>query len=884
MIGRTFSHYRILEKLGEGGMGIVWKALDTKLDREVALKMLPEQFVRDPERLARFEREARVLATLDHPHIASIYGIEEAGDQQVLVLQLVAGETLEQRMVRGPVPGDEALRLALQISSALEAAHERGVVHRDLKPANIKLTQEDEVMVLDFGLAKAMDQPAGPSDPSDAARSPTLTAAPSSAGMLMGTAAYMSPEQARGNTVDRRCDVWAFGVVLWEMLCGKKLFDGKTTSDILAGVLRQEISFDPLPADSPPALRRLIERCLQRDHRRRLRDIGDARLEIEDLLAGGVAGEDLPAALTGSKRAASRSWWPALGAGVVLTLGVMWGLGGLDFAPREEPRPLRVFSLVSEGRSPRDTAAISPDGSMVAYTVERRLRIRDLDNVEPRIFQEVEVTQPVFWSPDSRFVAVISGKRLLKVDARSGRTHELARLPSGGEIWGGCWGADGYLVVALGAGSTGSLHRIPETGGAPELFLEPDGEADEMRYATPVCLPDGALAYTALFSDLSERIVVQRGGRQTTVYESSAVSSGGVVQRLASTADGHLVVSLYAGDEEFAIFALPPAARRPEGGKGILPLARRGKNTTVAADGSLVFERVVQPEAGLAWVEVDGTIVETIALPIRNIWNPTLSPDGTRMTILNLDGSKGDLWVRDLETGKQVALYPKGVSPDQSAWSPTGERLVFAAGGNLHLVPADGSRAPVVVWKGEGPAFFPDWTPDGQSIVFHAIDPEGQRDLWVLSLDDDGSSRPLLETPFDEGAPRIAPDGRTVVYQSNETGRWEIYVRRFPEGDERWQVSVDGGKLPQWDPRGDRLYYIRGDTLMEVRVELDPFRASTPRPLFTGRELGTKLADDWGFFFTPAPGGRLLLVTNLLGGMNEVILVENMRPGDPPLN
>ncbi len=694
--GTTLGPYEVLSAIGAGGMGEVYKARDTKLDRDVALKILPDAFVNDPERLARFQREAKVLASLNHPNIAQIHGLEESGDSPALVLEYVPGPTLQDRIAKGPIPLDEALPIARQIAEALEAAHEQGIIHRDLKPANVKVKDDGTVKVLDFGLAKAL----GPElSDVEAANSPTMTmtAAATKMGVIMGTAAYMSPEQAAGKPVDRRSDIWAFGVVLWEMLTGRQLFDGETVSHVLAAVLTREIAWADLPAGVPPDLRRLLRRSLDRDAKRRLRDVGEARVSLDE---AGVSSELVPAASDVVPAAQPALWQRpvsvaaiALGTAVVASLTV-WTLTRPVPAPAA---PITRMSIVLPQTQVRTNTgrrgvAMSPTGTHVVYAANNQLYLRALDELEaqPLTGTEGRSAAMPFFSPDGQWIGFYSfaSTALMKVALSGGAAVTVAGVT---EVFGASWGADDTIVFGQGVGG---ILRIAGTGGTPDVLVsvEPPNRASQ-----PQMLPGGeAVLYTlgtGRGTPDTRQIVVEHlaTGERTVVVE------GGSDARYLPT--GHLVYALGG-----TLLAVPFDVDRLEVTGGPVPVVEGVSRATATgaanADMSRTGALVYLPGEGageirtLVWVGRDGT-EEAVAAPPREYVYPRLSPDGTRVT-LDDQGDGDDVWVWDLARETLTRLTFAAKRDTYGVWTPDGQRVVFASARDgiedLYWRAADGTR------------------------------------------------------------------------------------------------------------------------------------------------------------------------------------------------
>jgi len=840
LIGRTLGHYRIVEKIGEGGMGVVYLARDERLDRDVAVKVLPEEVAQDEERLARFEREAKLLASLNHQNIATLHGLEEHEGQRFLVMELAEGETLAERITKGSIPVDQALEVARQIAEGLEAAHEQGIIHRDLKPANVMLSPEGKVKVLDFGLAKAW-QPE--ESDADLTHSPTLTAQMTAAGVLLGTAAYMSPEQARGKPVDKRADIWAFGCVLWEMLIGQRLFTGDTVSDVLAAVLREEPDWKGLPASTPVAVRRLLRRCLQRDPGRRFHDIADARLEIEEARA------DSPAELLPPVPEPHR-WRAVHGAVAVLAGAVLGGLviwGWLRPTPPLSPSVTRFTISLPEGQrlgGPFHPLAISADGTTLAYVVEseeeRQLYIHELSELEARPLAGTEGAANPFFSPDGQWVGFYAGNKLKKAHIAGARVTDLCEVPvwlSGPWGAGSAWGTDGRIVFALGIDvGEGGLKSISDAGGAGELLVRNEGNE---YLVWPHLLPNHR---DLLFSISRERgselvlLSLESSERRTLLRD----ARGPLQARYLRT--GHLVYS-----EEGRIFAAPFDPARFEVGtpKPVLEsihtewLTGVGSTTAFAlsASGTLCYvpgSTVDRRE--LVWVDRDGSTTP-LAVEPAFFSNPKLSPDGTRATVqVMTSGGFGGIWLCDLRRGTRTPLTHRGDN-QEPIWTPDGRWITFTDGSSLHRSLADGSgEIEDLLMTTDGFPFPSSWSPDGGVLAYYTVGTENRRDIHGMNLDGDRTPFPILVTEFNEHSPVFSPDGGLLAFVSDRSGKEEVYVQPYPAPGPRHQVSTEGGREPMWSRDGRELFYRSGDRMIAVRVETEPrFSAGLPRVLFEAR-------------------------------------------------
>jgi serine/threonine protein kinase len=852
--GDAVAHYRIGDKLGAGGMGVVYRARDIKLDRDVAIKLLPSAVSQDPERLARFAREAKVLASLNHPNIAAIHGLEEAVGKRFLVLELVEGETLAQRIAKGPVPVDEALNVCRQIAEGLEAAHEKGIIHRDLKPANVKLTPEGNVKVLDFGLATTFQEEIAAADPS---HSPTITQKMTRPGVILGTAAYMSPEQARGRHVDKRADIWAFGVVVFEMLTGNRLFSGETISDTLASVLKTDPPWTTLPAAVPPDLRRLLRQCLEKDVKRRLQAIGDARIQVEDLLSG-ASGESVEATISPPLRFWQR-WQPW--AGVTGTLIIALAL--VLWAPwrktiQSSASLLSVYlgadvSLVNQANS--SDAILSPDGTMLAFVARKeggsaQIHLRPLNRAQATTLSGTEGAYSPFFSPDGQWIAFFSGGKLKKIGVSEGAVVTLCDAPA---ARGGAWADDGTIVLSpdVGAVPNVTLQRVSSVGGKAETLTSlAEGEATQ-RY--PQVLPGG---HSVLFTSSSTigafddanlvvvtlptrtRKIVQRGG-----YQGRYVSSG------------HLVYI-----HEGTLFAAPFDLGRLEVTGRPVPVLEGvrsnalsgGAELSVSASGTLVYVpgQSTSGRSPIHWLGRNGKTILLRAAP-ANWSNLQFAPDGRRLALEIVEG-QDDIWVYEWERDTLTRLTSDPASHRKPAWTPDGRRIAFASTRadpstpNLYWQRADGTGEAQRLTESKNLQLPGSWHPSGKVLAYEEQNPQTSYDLMLLPMGGDdisgwkpGPPAVFLRTAFAEREPAFSPDGRWLAYSSNETGRQEVYVRPFPGPGGKWQISTGGGSFPTWSlTKHELLYENEYETRVMVApfaVEGDSFRAEKPWPWPNGR-------------------------------------------------
>jgi serine/threonine protein kinase/Tol biopolymer transport system component len=841
--GQSLLQFRLVEKIGEGGMGVVWKARDTRLNRDVAIKLLPEAMSSDAERIIRFQNEARTLASLHHPHVASIFGFEESGAHRFLVMELVEGEDLAQRLQRGPLPADEALLIARKLTEGLEAAHEKGIVHRDLKPANVKVTPDGKVKILDFGLAKAfLDNTL--QDYPDPSLSPTLTAGPTRAGVIIGTAAYMSPEQARGKPVDKRADIWAFGCVLYEMLTGRRIFPGDTVTDTLASVLKNEPDWSRLPKGTLPRLAALMARCLRKDPRDRLRDIGDARLELAELMTGA---SDLPATGATPRRPAL---WMGAAAGVLAGV-IATSVALRSFAPQPPAPELRKLSIpISElGGGWTEFARLSPDGRHFVYVRGGRLWIRDLHRFESTEVPGTEAANTPFWSPDSSRIGFAKDRKLWVRTLGEGQATPVCPIPVSGESNGAAWGTDGKIYFAV---FRGDIYEVDAAGGDPRLLLRTDpGEVD---FHHPQLLPDGDHLVTATHSKEGTHQViavsVSDGARRTL----------GTFEGLGNAVyspTGHLILNMISGRQR--ILAVPFSARTLEITGQPFLVVSGGQFPSVSANNSMTYSLgSASVLSELVWVDREGRTGQVLGRPRPGLRHPALSPDGRQVAVVSYENDNADIWIQDLARGTWSKLVAGPQDEYAPVWSKSGDRLFYLRVdrdlfNSVMEFQIGGSGPPRVLAQGvEGPPI--TVSPDGRTIVF-VVEKEGHLALWRRALA--GEAQPVRltsDSSVSQLAPSISPDGRWLAYLSDESGEEEVFVSQFPDGGKKLQVSLHGGSSPFWSQAGDALLYWEGGQLIEVPVKGGAsVTFGAPRPLFSavaaGLEQDLDLAADGRFLF-----------------------------------
>jgi eukaryotic-like serine/threonine-protein kinase len=873
MIGHRIGPYLVESKVGEGGMGEVYRARDRKLNRDVAIKVLPAIVAHDPERRARFEREAQVLAALNHPHIAQIYGAEEAEEGEggqgqpilALVMELVEGPTLADVIAsRGRLPVDDAIAIARQVADALEAAHAAGIVHRDLKPANIKLRPDGVVKVLDFGLARmASSDPLGSAS---AANSPTYVAPGATAhGMIIGTAAYMAPEQARGQMADGRSDLWAFGVVLYEMLTGRPLFTGATLSDVLASVMRDSPKWDALPSETPPNVLRLLRRCLQRDLKLRLRNAGDARLELFDDATS--AGEPV-----------GRRWSNLVLASVVLlacaaSAAVAWLVGQRSATVPDRPVRKWLIEYRASGANLHlgyRYPAVSPDGRRVAYVDGAHLHIRDLDGLDSHeIPIEGEVGMPT-WSPDGQAVAfATNNSSLWRTAATGGESTKLCDLPPG-LVLGMAWQPSGRIVVDVVTPMIDSrFWAVPDTGGVAAA-LSPEFAAEKGHaFAWALRgLPDGSLVYT-LAGD-KDAVIVEGAGKPPLRLPVSG-------RWFTYARSGHL---LYEESDAQHVAALPfDLDRRVVTGAPfrVASTPISGAGPSVSVDGTLVHEQLTLGRSQLFWEDRHGGVHGSIGQPQDFIAVPSVSPDGSRVAALGMEGRNGvDIWVHDALRGTKSRLTLDSSIYDTPAWTADGSRISYinffdlvssaAEGGEPKRVlptPLPGVATPLAKSSHE-------WSRNGKFLAFTAWSTNNRQDIWAMETHG-GPLRPVVQTPFNESDPTLSPDAGHVAYISDETGRPELFVRSFPDGGAKIQVTSGGAAFPRWSPRGDEIFYVAGRRLMSVPAKTTPLlQLGTPMYLFDLEEHANRVRT-----YDTLDGQRFVVVRSLAPTRWGAAVVQN---------
>jgi serine/threonine-protein kinase len=878
--------YEILSALGAGGMGEVYRAHDTKLGRDVAIKILPQAFLADPERVARFQREARTLASLNHPNIGGIYGLEEAAGMAALVLELVEGPTLADRIAQGPISIEEALPIAKQIAEALETAHAQGIIHRDLKPANIKVRPDGTVKVLDFGLAKALD-PVGHAP--NLSQSPTITtpAMMTAVGVILGTAAYMSPEQARGKTVDKRADIWAFGAVLFEMLTGKRAFDGDDVSDTLAAVLRAEPDWNALPAEAAFPVRTLLRGCLEKDPRQRIADISAALFVLRHQATG--AAIDGPAQAGRYVRGNVRR--VAVFTTAALILGAAVAGTGVWFVTRPAP-PAVVRTTIS---APGSTAltlsgvdrdvAITPDGSRVVYRGDNQLLVRALNQLQPLVVSGLGAPHGIFVSPDGLWVGFFDGFSLLKRVAITGGPPETVSGTGQGAPSGATWGPDGTIIFATNSPATG-LQRVPAAGGEPTVLTKPNRERGEGFHLWPEFLPSGK---AVLFT-----IIPTTGGidnAQVAVLDlrtgtSRIVIRGGSHAHYVPT--GHLVYGV-SGTLRAVAFDLKRLEVRGTPVpvlEGVVTTFGGATDVALAANGSLVY---VPGGAGgggrqtVVSVDRQGRPSPLPGLPLDAYRTVRVSPDGTRLAL----GTQDDVWVYDFSRATLSRLTTHPAHDMGPLWTPDGQRIVFtstrAGYPELFWRQADGTGSDerlLTRAKDLLDLVATGWSADGRQLLFSEVPPSIQCAIGQITVARPSDVKLLVKSEANNCGAAVSPDGRWMAYNSDVSGRVEIYIERYPELGNRQLISTGGGGLPLWSRDGRELFFstLDGRTMFAVPVQSGTtLVAGRPQVLFEFATLA------WGGgtrSYDIAPDGRFLIIRSGqqeagIGTQPQIVVVQN---------
>jgi eukaryotic-like serine/threonine-protein kinase len=860
--GTRIGVYEIVSLLGSGGMGEVYRARDTKLGRDVAIKVLANRIADDDVITARIEREARLLASLNHPAIATIHGVEEWEGAPAIVMELIEGETLAVKLFEGPLTVPQVVSIARQVAEALTAAHDRGIVHRDLKPANIHLRPDGAVKVLDFGLAKDVSQaPTGSNVP----QSVTTT------GSIMGTAPYMSPEQARGHDVDRRSDIWSFGAVVYELLTGTRAFYGPTPADTVVAVLSQEPDWSALPAETPPGLTALLQRCLQKDVRHRLRDLGDASFDYgatNPAFIGAIA----------SVRRRSLTRWLTAGAVLAALAGAVW-VAVLLFLNRGagESGPLRKFEVEAPGlgddpgtfagdSGPGAGVVISPDGRRIVYPANGRLWVRELSQLTSRELDGTARAVAPSWSPDSNWVAYSVGNQLRKSPITGGPAVTVTTMPGPFvEAGASAWDENGHLFFSMG---NGPVFRVSAEGGDPVPLIEVDAGVLDYHDVT---IGDGRPLWISHYTTQQHSIDTIENGKRVVLFGPTPQ----VIRHAAFSRSGHLVYQRVDSNPGIWAMAVEPRTLRPRGEPFLV--ASAGLRPSVAADGTLVY---VSDESWgqvrLSFVDRAGAIVRDVGDPRPGLRGPALSPAGDRIAFVAPEGERDDLFVMETSTGLASRLTYKGTRGD-AEWDKDGSRILFSCGatgreGGVCAVRVDGNaHEPQLLVPG---ASQPDLSADGRLIAYILLDPRTRTDVWMAPLDRSSPPKLIRRSPAFDFQPRISPDGRWIAYASSESATPHVFVTDFPNARRRWQVSTAAGAQVEWNPRGGELFFLDGSGVLHSFAVGDHGPGGKPIQLFAESVSRAHLTRGYAV----APDGNSFLVVRDIDRGNtrpRITVVEN---------
>ncbi len=888
-------------------MGQVYRARDNRLDRLVAIKVLPDAFAADPDRLARFEREAKTLASLNHPHIAAIYAIEKSAGQYALVMELIEGDDLSERIARGAIPLDEALPIARQIAEALEAAHEQGIIHRDLKPANIKLRLDGTVKVLDFGLAKAVEGAGQAGGAGEAGRTLATLTSPAmmtGVGVILGTAAYMAPEQARSKAVDRRADIWAFGCVLYEMLTGMRLFGGDSVAETLGLIFSREPDLNALPAGTPERVRTLIARCLVKEPRQRLRDIGEARVALDGASDNPairpVAQPGQPA--TSQKRSGLVAALAVAAVAIVaLAVPAVTHLRETP-APRPQETRLEINTPVTDSAT---SFALSPDGRQVVFAASgdgaQRLWLRSFGATAAQPLAGTEGATYPFWSPDGRSIGFFTPSALKRLDLGGGAPQVVAPVTVGA---GGTWSADGVIVFAPnGASSKSPLMKVPAAGGSTAAVTTL-GPRDS-GHRSPFFLPDGRrfLYNVAGAADVAGIYLGSLDGSQPTRLTAAGsnglwVPDTGLATRSASGSGWLVWVRLGTRtlvgqqlDLERATLVGNTATLADDVVVETISGSQPVVAVSVAGTGLVAYRSGAPSQRQLTWVDRRGNALGIIGSSDVGLRNPRVSADSQRVVVERV-GTQTDLWLVDSVRASRFTFTPS--NDGFPVWSPDDRRIAFESGqaGSLNLfVKSASGTGPDELLLGSNHTLVPfSWSTDGQFLVYTDYDPQTNADLWILPMAGPRTPSVLLKTPYRETQGMLSPDGRWVAYTSDQSGQNEIYVRRFvPPGpdrstnngsDEQWQVSTAGGIYPAWRQDSHELYYLDpAGALNGVPVGgSTTFESAVPTALFTARIYGGGVDTQQGRNYDVAKDGRFLVNMVVGSPTTPITLIQNWNP------
>lgn len=876
MLESTISHYKVLSKIGQGGMGEVYLAEDTRLQRKVALKVLPAAVASVPESLARFEREARTAAALNHPNIATIYdvGSEKGPDGKTIYFlteEYLEGKTLQEVLKEGRLTLEKALTLAVEIAQGLAAINAADIVHRDLKPGNIFITNAGQLKILDFGLAK-LTRPPGTAPGAPNSRTVTLNLTRSGSGMVSGTPGYMAPEQFDDGEVDQRADIFAFGTVLYEMLSGHHPFEGKTVHSTIHRILTEP----PRPLDQselklPLRLRWIVEKCLQKDPAARYQHSSDLLVDLRAALEGAESEEE-------ERKQASKagiSWKRiAVIAATAFLFGtvVTWLLKS-NGRQKSAQASYVTFDFPYKGQiRPWDGPAISPDGTMIAYRDSGTLWIRDLRSLTPRKLEGTEGAGQPFWSPHSDAIAYFTESQLYKISRSGESITALCRLPY--PLWGGgYWTTKGTILFGQGPGG---IYEVAEQGGQPRQIAKPEKEDNWLYW--PSLLPDGnSLMYVVLKQDNSSAVVVQSSSRRTILSRPEFITwatyarSGHVLYELGT--------STQRGNASYSIWAAPFDAGKSAPAGEPFQVVSDGIAPTVSSAGTLVYRSRREKENRLVWVDRQGKLIGPIGQSQAVIRNPSISPDGSRVAAEGADVNSGfDIWIHD-SRGTKERISADFADRRHPVWSPAGDQVAFDSGGSVYIQQLDQSTdAKKVLSLGAVEEIFLNWGRGGQALLYDFLSPNhSNRDIWYLHLPLAKDASPLVQSATDETLPQLSPNGRYVLYQSNQSGGYlpDIFAVTFPDGKHKTKISISGGTHPRWSPKGDEIFYVDPDnSLVAVSVSPD-LKLGQPRRLFTSEEVGSDLSlDTLSYVYDVGPNAERFVIVQMPTG-GRIAVVQN---------
>jgi serine/threonine protein kinase len=868
MIGSRLAHYEVTAHLGSGGMGDVYCATDAKLGRSVAIKLLPEVFARDEERSARLEREARTLAMVSHPNIAAIYGMEEAGAVKFLVMELAAGDTLAERIARGPIPLSETLAIVRQIADALDTAHEKGIVHRDLKPANIKVTTDGQVKVLDFGLAKALTSEGGRPEVSN---SLTMSFAATSPGVIQGTVPYMSPEQAQGRETDRRTDIFALGCVMYEMLTGQQAFQGDSAPQILTKVIERDPDWSLLPSSTPASVRRLLRRCMHKDRTRRLKSADTIRIEVDEALVDPVSAD-------ASDKPASNPRLPWIVAGVLLASLIAVSIPAVLYVSASGPEAgleLRT-DIVTPTTSDPASFAISPDGKYIAFvasgTGQQRLWLRRLDNPEARPLAGTEGANFPFWSPNSQSIGFFDGSKLKRVDISGGIPRVLADAANRG----GTWNNKDQILYAKSVGS--GLFRISASGGTPEQQTELENQTS---HRFPYFLPDGRhFIYYAIgapnVGGLYLGTLDSPKGKRLVTSESAGIYADGWMMFVR----GGRLLAQKLDVEQAKVEGEPTTVAETTS----FEASSYGAAISASLTGLIAYRAGGANRRQLTWFNRSGEPQGTWGPPDDSLLAPNISADGKRVAAWRTLQGNADIWL--LDASRMTRLTFDQSLDRYAVWAKDNNRIFFDSARKgprtIFEIRPDAPGSETVLFESTLDKVVNDVSPDGRTLLLNIADPQTGWDLWTVPVQGERKPSVLLKTNFEERRGQFSPDGRWITYTSNESGQSEVYVRSVGGVPGQWQISSGGGAFGRWASNSKELYYLAPDgTLMAtpITVKESAIEPGASIPLFRTRIVGGGTDMNLGIQFDVSPDGRFLINTLLEDvGASPITLVQNWKP------